>query len=135
MASAYVEKRATASGTRWRVRYRIGGGDTPLLFGGSYRTKGEALARRDWIISQHAAMRVPDLRLITEDDRPQLPTLSDALVAWRESRVDVDEQTSNMHRSSAGRILKHAPHLAGRSIDKITSEDVAALVAKMAESY
>lgn len=77
MASAYVEPpRATKSGKRWRVRYRLGGSDTPLLFGGSFKTKKEAQARRDVIAGHLAALRVPDLRLI--DQTEHSPTLIEA---------------------------------------------------------
>jgi integrase family protein with SAM-like domain len=56
------------------------------------------------------------------------------LTAGRSSRVDVDEQTRNMHWSSAGRIFKVAPHLRGRRIDELTVDDVAALIAALADA-
>ena len=58
-----------------------------------------------------------------------LPLLPKAFDTWRASRVDVDEQTQNMHRSSVGRIFKVAPHLRNRRIDELTVDDVAVLIA------
>jgi hypothetical protein len=49
MPSAWVEKRETKSGTRHVVRYRIGGRESALEFGGSFRTLREAKIRRDAI--------------------------------------------------------------------------------------
>ena len=53
--------------------FPLGGADTPLLFGGSFRTKKEAQGRRDVIAGDLAVLRVPDLRLI--DLTAQAPTL------------------------------------------------------------
>ena len=61
-----------------------------------------------------------------------MPTLAEASKRWRESRIDVEEQTSNMHRSAFARIFKIAPALEGRRIDEITVDDVTALVAALA---
>jgi hypothetical protein len=49
MASAWVEKRTVKSGVRHIVRYRIGGRESALRFGGSFQTQREAKLRRDWI--------------------------------------------------------------------------------------
>ena len=58
-----------------------------------------------------------------------MPTLAEAAEAWRASRVDVAEQTGNMHRSAFARIFKVRPGLHGRRVDELTVDDVAELVA------
>jgi hypothetical protein len=45
------------------------------------------------------------------------------------SRVDVGEQTQNMHRSAFARIFKVRPGLRSRRINGLTVADVADLVA------
>ena len=67
-------------------------------------------------------------------NRRTLPTLAEAAERWRESRIDVDEQTGNMHRSAFGRIFKVAPHLRSRRVDELTVDDVTALVAALADA-
>jgi integrase len=57
-----------------------------------------------------------------------MPTLDEANDRWRESRIDVDEQTRNMHRSAFGRIFKVEPHLRSRRIDQVTVDDAVELV-------
>jgi hypothetical protein len=47
----------------------------------------------------------------------------------------VDDVPANMHRSSAGRIFKAAPHLRGRRVDELTVDDVAALLAALTTTY
>jgi integrase len=133
VTSVWIRPRTTKSGTRYRVEYRPGGRDTPTRFAGSFRTKRLATLRAAAVDRELAELRIPDLTLI-EAEPPRLPTLAEAFDTWRASRVDVDKQTQNMHRSSAGRIFKVAPHLRGRRVDELTVDDVAALVAKLAEA-
>ena len=84
--------RPTASGApRYRVEYRLGGREARTRYGGSFRTKREALARRRWLEGQLAAMRTPDLGALTAE-APNAPTLAEAAARWRASRVDVVER-------------------------------------------
>jgi integrase len=126
MASAYVEKRSTASGVRYRVRYRLGGSESALLFGGSFKTKREAQTRRDAIAGELAALRVPDVRLVTAEPAP---TLLEAAKRWQASRVDVSDATATYHLSA----LNRASALHDRRIDDITPADVAELVAQLVD--
>jgi integrase len=75
--------------------------------------------------------RLPDLR-IAECEQVQKRTLADAAEVWRASRVDVVEQTGNMHRSGFARIFKVAPTLRERHVDELTVDEVTDLVAKLA---
>jgi integrase len=97
-------------------------------FAGSFETKREALARLAWVLGELASMRVPDLTLLAEP--PSSPLLADAAGRWRESRVDVAENTRIQHRTAIALALSE---LDGRRVDEITPADVAGLVATLAE--
>jgi integrase len=132
VASSWIIARSTSKGgRRYRVLYRLGGRETPARYGGSFPTKTEALARKRWVDGELAALRIPDLRLL-EQVPTQAPTLAEAAERWRESRVDVAEQTGNMHRSAFARIFKVAPALARRRLDDLTVADMADLVSALA---
>lgn len=130
MASVWITTRTTsAGGKRYRVEFRLGGRESTKRYAGSFTTKRDANTRAAWVRGELAALRVPDLALM---DRPTLPTLAEAAERWRESRVDVDEQTGNMHRSALVRMFKVAPHLRGRRLDQLTVDDATGLVAALA---
>ena len=131
MASVWIRTRQVKSGVRYRVEYRPGGRDTKVRFGGAYRTKRLATIRAAAIEHELAGLRMPALAAAAVE-APKLPPLRAASEAWRASRVDVDEDTANMHRSAFVRIFKVAPDLAGRRIDRLTVEDIANLVAALA---
>jgi CDGSH-type Zn-finger protein len=42
--------------------FRVGGREAPVRYGGSFKTKREALERKAWIAGELANKRVPDLR-------------------------------------------------------------------------
>jgi hypothetical protein len=107
--SVWIRTRATKDGgRRYRVEFRLGGRESKIQGG-------------------LAARRVPDITLL-KGDPTKTPTLVEAAEAWRASRVDVGEQTANMHRSSIGRIFKIAPHLRTRRIAELEVDDVTALI-------
>lgn len=133
MASVWIRERTTTSGASYRVEYRPGGRDTTTRFAGSFRTKRLATLRAALVESELAAGRIPDLAL-AEAERPKAPTLADAGKTWRESRVDVEEQTRRMHRSDLARIFKVAPALRTKRIDELDVDDVAAIVAALTEA-
>lgn len=125
MASAWIEKREGKTGVRFRVCYRTAGWAKDS-YGGSFKTKREALARKAWINGELAAMRIPDVRILGESKRS--PTLTEAAERWRSSRVDVTESTRVLHRVALDRVL---PILGTRRVDDITTADVAALIAEL----
>ncbi len=129
MPSAWTERRETrGGGFRFCVRYRIGGRESALRFGGSFRTLREAKIRRDAIGGELAALRVPDVRLLAAP-AATARTLATLAEAWRASRVDVAAGTAATHRVNLGRIL---PRLGDRPVDALEPADVAALVAELA---
>ena len=97
--SVYVERRKTSRGSSYRVRYRLGGRESVLLYGGSFRIKGDADARARWISGEIAAMRVPDLPALAEEP-PPVVILRVAALRWRESRIDVAPATRETLRKS-----------------------------------
>ena len=71
MASVWIRARPTRSGKRYRVEFRLGGRESNVRYGGSFKTQREALARKQWIAGEVAALRVPDLAALTaEPARP-----------------------------------------------------------------
>jgi hypothetical protein len=136
MASAWITPRTTKDGgKRYRVEFRLGGREAPTRYGGSFRTKREANLRKSWITGELAALRVPDVQLLIAG-KLKAPSLAEAADSWRTSRVDVVEQTANMHRSGVGRIFKVAPGLRSRRVDELTVDDVTGLIAALsADGY
>ena len=133
MASVWIRTRQTKDdGARHLVEYRVGGRDSKVGHAGSFKTKRLARLRAAWVERELAEQRVPDFTLAAEAEVPKLPTLLEASKTWRASRVDVDTQTANMHRSAFARIFKLAPELRARRVDELTVDDVAALVAALA---
>jgi integrase len=127
MPSAWVERRRTSRGEqRYVVKYALGGRESRRLYGGSFRTRREALSRRAWIDGELAAMRVPDFSLLAPPAAPV--TLGDVAERWRSSRVDVSEGTATTHRVNLGRIL---PSLGQRPVASLTASDVAELVGRL----
>jgi integrase len=109
-----------------------GGRESQSPYGGSFKTLREATIRKNWIAGELAALRVPELRAAGADRAATPPTLAEAGERWRQSRIDVVEQTGNMHRSAFVRIFKVAPELRSRRVDEVTVDDVTALVAALA---
>jgi integrase len=105
-----------------------GGRASVPRYAGSFATQREALIRKGWVAGELAAMRVPDLELLAEP--VAAPTLRDVATRWKASRVDVAEATRVLHRVALDRVL---PILGTRAVDKITSADVAAMVARLTE--
>ena len=127
MASAWIEKRDSAGGTRYLVKYRLGGRESARRYAGSFTTRREALARCRWVDGELAAMRVPRIGQLEESIRVA-PTLAEVSERWRTSRVDVAEATAVGHRVQLKRVL---PALGSRRVDEITPADIAELVATM----
>jgi len=127
MASAWVVTRPTKDGAkRYRVHFQVGGRGTPTRYGGTFKTRREALIRKQWVAGELAAMRVPDLGLL--ESAPTSPTFSEAATRWQASRVDVAEATVVQHRTALNRAL---PLFGSRRLDEIAAQDVASLVAAL----
>jgi integrase len=130
-ASSWLIRRETTSGPRWRVLYRVGGRESSTRYAGSFKRKEDAVKRKRFVDGELAVLRVPDLQALAQESLGA-PTLAQAAERWRESRVDVAEQTANMHRSAFVRIFKVKPELRARRVDVLSVADVAELVAALA---
>jgi integrase len=134
MPSSWIVTRPTKDGgKRYRVLFRLGGRESTQRYVGSFPTKAEALARKRWVDGELAALRVPDTRLL-ERELVLAPTLAEAAERWRLSRIDVAQQTSNMHRSAFVRIFNVKPELRSRRVDEVTVTDLTDLIAGLAAS-
>ena len=127
MASAFIERRETKTGISWRVRYRLGGRESPLKFGGAFPTERLAKLRRDWIAGELARKAIPDLRFV---ETAATETLSQVAERWRRSRIDVSEGTRATHTVNLGRVL---PTLGDHAPGEIRKADVADLVTSLHE--
>jgi integrase len=116
---------------RYRVEYRVGGRESAIRYGGSFKRKSEADERRQWITGELARRRVPDLGSL-ESSIVLAPTLAEAATRWRESRIDVAPATQLQHRSSINLMVDALG--AGRRLDEITPADVVAAVEELAQT-
>lgn len=127
MPSVWIAARATVrGGKRFRVMYRLGGRESAPRYGGSFKTKREALARKANIAGQLAALRIPDIRLA---ERAAPATLRTLAAAWQAARVDVSEATAQTYRVALGRLL---PRLGDLPAAELAPRHVADLVAELA---
>jgi integrase len=128
VASVWVRTRPTKRGRRFRVEYRLGGREFPILYGGTFATLREAKARKAWVAAEIALQRVPDTRLLAVEPE-RAPTLDEAVEQWKRSRLDVREGTRVFHRVALDRLL---PLFGGRRVDEITADDVNETIAALA---
>jgi hypothetical protein len=92
MASVSIRRRQTKSGSRFQVRFRLGGRAYPLVHGGSFLTMKEARLRRDLIGGELAAGRNP-AEALRASSVPARRTFREWAKAYKTSRIDIGEQT------------------------------------------
>jgi hypothetical protein len=67
VASSWITPRTTSGGAkRYRVEFRVGGRESATRYGGSFRTRREALARRKWVDDELAALRFPNIHVLDQ---------------------------------------------------------------------
>jgi len=131
MASVYIVKRATSKGVaRYDVKYRLGGRETRLRHGGSFRTRREAEERRRWVGGELAAHRIPDLTL--EREAPTFVPLRDVAERWRASRIDVGGATRKAHHQA---LLHVNREFGDRDPTSLDPHEVAAWIGVLAGTY
>lgn len=129
MPGSWIITRVTRNGgKRYVVRYRLGGRESAQHYGGSFRTRAEALARKRWIAGELAAMRVPGLSAL-EREPAHAPSLADAVTAYRASRIDIAEATRVNIGTSLNLIVGALD--AARALDAFTPQEIAAVVASL----
>jgi integrase len=139
VGSAWIQSYTVKDGSiRYRVRFRLGGREAPVLHGGSFKTRREARDRRDWIAGELAGRRVPDLGPLVDpvsEPEPARPMLREATRAWRDSRIDVGEGTRTNDRVNTERVFTHDPGLADLPLDELDQERWARIFAELAPNY
>jgi integrase len=123
MASASITKR----GTKYVVRYRLGGRAYPVQHGGSFPTMKEARARRDLVAGELALGRDPALLLRSLVERPKVRSFPVWAEAYKQSRVDVSAGT--LH--TIGSHLLALRVFADRDPNTITTSDVQEWIASL----
>jgi integrase len=120
VASASITVRKTNSGSRYVVRFRLGGRAYPVRHAGSFRTLREARARRDLIVGELAAGRNP-ADVLRPAEPPAHRVFADWAQAYLCSRVDLAEETVKNISSHLKAIL---PTFCQRDPTGITPADV-----------
>jgi integrase len=130
MASAWIKTRTTKDGgRRFRVEFRLGGRESRVRYGGSFKTMRLAKLRRDYISGELVSQRVPGLRLLSaEPPKPQ--TIAVAGDHWLTSRIDVAESTKTRNRLELDRIKRL---LGSFAVDELTPEQVASFVTDLVQ--
>jgi integrase len=121
MASASITRRSAKSGTRYVVRYRLGGRAYPIVHGGSFKTRREALTRRDLIGGELAAGQNPADALRALSDAPKRRSFGEWATDYESSRVDFAAETLKGLTSHLKTIL---PTFKDRDPATITPADV-----------
>jgi integrase len=139
MPSSWIEtytgppsKRTGKKTKRHRVKFRLGGRTSPHHRAGSFATRREALIRQRWIDGELAAGRVPMLNLLVE--APQADTLAEAARRYRESRVDIADNTKSNMRVALDQVVGALGPT--RRVDEVTAQEVADAISKLtADGY
>jgi integrase len=132
VASVFITRRKTRSGTRHVVRYRLGGRAYPIVHGGSFKKFREAQERARLIGGELAAGRNPAL-LLAALTKPPLPveTLRELAPRYEASRVDRKEGESRRTLSS---LVKRAVAWGGdRDPHSLTWQDCQEFVASLSD--
>lgn len=128
MASVWITPRSTKDGgKRFRVEYRLGGRESAIRYGGSFKRMEFAKIRRDFIAGELVGQRVPDLGQL-DAVQPSAPTFADAAKRWQASRVDIAESTRLQHRIQLDKLL---PLIGTTRIDTLEPQDFADVVATL----
>jgi integrase len=116
---------------RYLPRYRLGGKHSEVHYGGSFKTRREAILRCQFIDGEIAAGRVPTFNL----ERAETParTLAQAADHYRASRVDAADNTNDNMKNDLDRIVTAIGR--DRRVDQVTGPNIADAIATLAERY
>ena len=135
MGSAWIQKRKRKKGHSFRVLYRLGGRDFPVLYAASFNTAREAsyfISRlRDEIAK--GIDRFDLAPLIGATKQKEIPLLPDAATDWGAAKHNVIETTREQHRSDLARVYKVRPEFRKLRLDQITVDKAVDLLAGMIE--
>jgi integrase len=129
---AHIVQRTTSKGqARYHVRVAVGGrreNGGRLIHLGSFGTRREAEACRQWASMELAAGRIPDRRRALIDELAARQTLRDAADAWIASRLDLAASTVHTYASHVHESVGARLPLWGLHVRAITMADVQAFV-------
>lgn len=126
MPSVWIRTRPTKNGgKRFRVEFRLGGRESKIRYGGSFKKHGLAKIRRDYIATELVNGRVPELGVREPMTQPAFST---AARAWQTARVDIADSTRMQHRIQLDKLL---PLIGERPIDTLTGHDFINVVAAL----
>jgi integrase len=119
MPSVWIRTRPTKNGgKRYRVEYRLGGRESRIRYGGSFKRKEHAATRKNWIAGELAAKRPPGIAEFGE--APRQPLFEESAKRWQVARVDIADSTRTQHRIQLDKLL---PLIGKRRIDTLTPQD------------
>ena len=130
MPSVSITKRRRRNVTRYAVRYRTGGRESPVQHAGSFATRKEAKARRDLVAGELAALRNPADALRAFTDSAPVRTLDAVANEWLDFRADA---SANTRKNLASHLRRIVPVLGDVTPDSVTPADVNRLVGLLAQ--
>jgi integrase len=125
MASASNTTRRRTSGTRYVVRYRLGGRTYPLQHAGAFKTQKDAKVRLGFVAGELAAGRNPADLLNAMSDSPVVRTFDQWTTEYAQTPVDIAGKT---HKAVASHLAKLAKTFGDRDPATITVGQVQAWI-------
>ena len=132
MGTAYIVARGQGTSRRFLVRFKLGGREAKIEHAGSFRTKGEAVLRKQFIAGLIAAGRGADVRRALRSQGADALTVIEAGRRWLQSRIDISASTKRIHGDS----LRRLDHLLGDVlVDELEPGDVMEAIATLARTH
>lgn len=128
MPTLYIRARDTGDGRRFDVRYRRGGRYSKVEHGGTFRTRREAVIRKDFIADCLAAAKDPKLEMERAITGGEL--FSHVHAEWIASRRSVSEGTVAGYRARSRQLLNE---FGETPIDQIGVSDVIRWVGSLSD--
>jgi len=132
VGTAYIVARGEGKRRRFLVRFKLGGRAAKVEHAGSFRTKGEAVLRKQFVAGLIAAGRGHDVHRALRLRGTDALTVTEAGKRWLRSRIDVSESTKRIHGDS----LRRLEDLIGDvPVDELDAGQVMEAVAILAETH
>jgi integrase len=106
MAGVWITKRYRKRGTRYNVRYRLGGAAWPLIDAGTFKTWQEAKERQKFLLLEIASGRNPAIALEALKKPPAaVRTFAEWAESYVASRIDAAQSTQNTIAYAVRRLI------------------------------
>jgi integrase len=128
--SAFIIARGEGPQRRFLVRFRLGGRESKVEHAGSFRRKGDAVERKNFVITMIAAGKGEEvLKRLRASPAPNgTVTLKVAAERWKASRVDVAAGTAQTYKVALARII---PKIGDKAIEEVDVAVVTDLVSEL----